>query len=118
MHLDAKSTLNQLDSHMRMLLFQTIRELFFNIVKHADTSQAKVILEERDRRARITVRDEGKGFDVATVMSDSRTAHGLLVMQDRLGLMGCSLEITSEPGKGTQIVIEAPSREASTSPTS
>jgi two-component system CheB/CheR fusion protein len=106
--LDAKDNLSQLDSRMRMLLFQTIRELLFNIVKHAGTSQAKITLERNDQGGRITISDGGKGFDVKKVMSDSRTAHGLLVIQDRLGLMGCSLEITSEPGKGSQIVIQTP----------
>ena len=112
--LDAKDNLNQLDGHMRMLLFQTIRELFFNTVKHSGTSQTKVSLEQYDQRARVTISDDGKGFDVDAVMSDSKTAHGLLVIQDRLSLMGCSLEITSEPGNGTLIVIQAP-MEASSS---
>ena len=106
--IDAKNTLAGLDGHMRMLLFQTIRELFFNTVKHAGTSQVSVILEQNDQRARLTISDEGKGFDVAAVMSDPKSAHGLLVIQDRLSLMGCSMEINSEPGKGTQIIIEAP----------
>jgi two-component system NarL family sensor kinase len=106
--IDAKDSLNQLDNHMRMLLFQTIRELLFNIVKHAGTSQAKITLERSDQLGRVTISDAGKGFDVTTVMNDSKTAHGLLVVQDRLSLMGCSLDITSEPGKGTRIVIEAP----------
>jgi len=106
--IDAKDSLSQLDNHMRILLFQTIRELLFNVVKHAGTSQAKITLEENDQRARITISDAGRGFDVTTVMNDSKTAHGLLVVQDRLSLMGCSMDITSEPGKGTQVVIEAP----------
>jgi PAS domain S-box-containing protein len=106
--IDAKDSLNQLDNHMRMLLFQTIRELLFNVVKHAGTSQAKITLEQNDQRTRIAISDEGRGFDVATVMNDSKAAHGLLVIQDRLSLMGCSMEINSEPGKGTHVVIEAP----------
>jgi PAS domain S-box-containing protein len=105
---DAKDSLSQLDNHMRMLLFQTIRELLFNVVKHAGTSQAAISLERNDQRGRITISDRGKGFDVTTVMNDSKTAHGLLVVQDRLSLMGCSLDIASEPGRGTQIIIEAP----------
>lgn len=106
--IDAKDNLSQLDNHMRMLLFQTIRELLFNIVKHAGTSHAKITLEKNDQRGRITISDAGRGFDVTKVMNDSKTAHGLLVVQDRLSLMGCSLDITSEPGKGTQVVIETP----------
>jgi len=89
-------------------MFQTIRELLFNVVKHAGTSQAKITLEQNDQRAHITISDAGRGFDVTTVMNDSKIAHGLLVIQDRLSLMGCSMDITSEPGKGTQVIIQAP----------
>ena len=107
-NLDTKDSLNQLDGQMRMLLFQTIRELFFNVVKHAGTTTVRISLEKIDQHGRITISDAGRGFEVAAVMNDSKTAHGLLVVQDRLSLMGCTIEITSEPGKGTQIIIETP----------
>jgi PAS domain S-box-containing protein len=106
--LDAKDNLNILDNQMRLMLFQTIRELLFNIVKHADTSQATITLEQVNERARITISDTGKGFDIGAVMNDPKAAHGLLVVQDRLSLLGCSIDMTSEPGKGTRVVIEAP----------
>jgi PAS domain S-box-containing protein len=106
--IQAKDNLINLDSHMRMLLFQTIRELFFNVVKHAGTLHVTITLEQANQRARITISDGGKGFDVRAVMGDPQAVHGLLVVQDRLGLMGCSMEVTSEPDQGTQIVIEAP----------
>ena len=106
--LDAKDNLQVLDTQMRLMLFQTIRELLFNIVKHADTSDAAITLEKTNDKASITISDSGKGFDAGTVMSDSKTAHGLLVVQDRLALLGCSMNVKSEPGKGTQVVIEAP----------
>jgi PAS domain S-box-containing protein len=106
--METKDNLSNLDNHMRMLLFQTIRELFFNVVKHAGTSRVTIRLEQVDEHARVTISDTGNGFDVATVMNDSKAAHGLLVIQDRLGLMGCGVDIASQPGQGTQIVIEAP----------
>ena len=106
--LDARENLQALDSEMRLTLFQSIRELLFNIVKHAGTSDAAIILEETNEKARITISDSGKGFDVGAVMNDSKTAHGLLVVQDRLNLLGCTMEISSEPGMGTRVVIEAP----------
>lgn len=106
--LEAKDNLNSLDNQMRLLLFQTIRELLFNIVKHAGTSQATVTLEQIDRKALITISDAGKGFEVGAVMNDPKAAHGLLVVQDRLSLLGGSMEMTSEPGQGTRVVIEAP----------
>jgi len=105
---DAQEDLHQSDHQMRLLLFQTVRELLFNIVKHAGASAATVALEQIDGKARITVSDTGKGFDVGTVMNDPKSAHGLLIIQDRLSLMRCNMEIVSEPGHGTRVVIEAP----------
>lgn len=106
--LDAKENLSYLDHHVRMLLFQSIRELLFNVVKHADVLEAKVTLEQWDGRARITVSDAGKGFDAETVLKDVKTAHGLLVVQDRLNLLGCDIEVASKPGAGTRITITLP----------
>ena len=96
-----------IDTNIRVLLFQTVREILFNIVKHADTSQAEVILERVNDRAHITVRDAGKGFDAEGVLNDANS-HGLLVIQDRLALVGGSMTVTSQPGAGTQVVIEVP----------
>lgn len=106
--LEARDQLNVPDNQIRLLLFQTVRELLFNIVKHAGTSQARVTLEQVNELARITVSDSGKGFDVGAVMNDPKAAHGLLIVQDRLNLLGCSMEMASEPGNGTHVVIEAP----------
>ena len=106
--LEAKEDFTELDSHIRMLLFQTIRELLFNVVKHAGVSEAKVTLERSQGHPRITVSDDGKGFDTAQVLGNPQLAHGLLIIQDRLNLLGCQMDLDSMPGKGTQIVIELP----------
>jgi PAS domain S-box-containing protein len=111
--IDAKDTLSHLDHHLRMLLFQSIRELLFNVVKHAGVLEATVTLEEVDGRDRITIRDAGKGFDAEAVMQDVTTAHGLLIVQDRLSLLGCQMEVISKPGAGTRILIELPKERTS-----
>jgi PAS domain S-box-containing protein len=107
-NLDIKEKLDHLDNHLRMLLFQSIRELLFNVVKHAGVPQAQVTLEQRNGHPWITVSDDGKGFDTAEVLSNPRAAHGLLLIQDRLNLLGCRMALVSKPGKGTRIVIELP----------
>lgn len=106
--LEAKENFEQMNHNMRMLLFQSIRELLFNVVKHANVSEAKVSLEQANGRGIITVSDHGKGFDADSVMKDVKTSHGLLVVQDRLNLLGCDMEVFSSPGKGTRIVIGLP----------
>lgn len=107
-NLEAKSTVDQVDHHMRMLLFQSIRELLFNVVKHAGVSEAKITLEEIQGRPSISVSDHGKGFDARAIMGNRQAAHGLLIIQDRLNLLGCQMELVSNPGKGTRIKIELP----------
>jgi PAS domain S-box-containing protein len=111
--LDAKDSLNHLDGHMRMLLFQSIRELLFNVVKHADVLQAKVTLEQKEEHAHITISDDGKGFDTEAVLKDPHAAHGLLIIQERLNILGCNLKMTSKLGEGTYAVIEVPNERMS-----
>ena len=111
LHIDlqAKANLDNLSQNMRILLFQSLRELLFNVVKHAGILEATVTLEHVDGRDRITVGDHGKGFDVEAVMKDPQAAHGLLIIHDRLNLLGCHMEIKSKLDHGTQIMIEIPS---------
>jgi two-component system CheB/CheR fusion protein len=96
---------------VRTSVFQSVRELLFNVVKHAGTLKATVSFVKIDGKMRITVSDEGKGFD--TKVLDRQISHGLRKMRDRLFLVGCTLEIESSPNQGTHITIEAPIAEAS-----
>lgn len=111
--LDAKEELNQLDNHMRMLLFQSIRELLFNVVKHAGVSQAKVTLAQVNGHSCVTVSDDGKGFDSEAVLGNPQAAHGLLIIQERIKLLGCHMNLVSKPGEGTHITIELPAERKS-----
>lgn len=106
--IDAKENFNDLEEHMRVLLFRAVRELLFNIVKHAGTSRAVVRLEQGEGCVRVMVSDTGTGFDVERVLNDRKLAHGLLIINDRLTLMGGSMEVTSKAGEGTRVKIEMP----------
>jgi two-component system, NarL family, sensor kinase len=97
-----------MEEHIRVLLFQAVRELLFNIVKHAGSLDATVRLVRENDKGRIIVSDPGKGFDAETVMKNPQLAHGLLIIKDRLGLMGCNMQIHSQPGDGTRVEIEVP----------
>jgi PAS domain S-box-containing protein len=97
-----------MEEHMRVLLFQAIRELLFNIVKHSGSLEATVRLTRENGSGRILVNDPGRGFDAETVIKNTQLAHGLLIIKDRLGLMGCDMQIYSKPGDGTRVVIEVP----------
>ena len=94
---------------VRTIVFQAVRELLFNVVKHSGTLKANVALEQQDDHVSIIVSDDGKGFDSKDM--GQRAAHGLGKMRDRLLLVGCTLRIESEPEKGTRITIDAPTVE-------
>ena len=98
----------QLEEHMRVLLFQAVRELLFNVVKHSGVLQAMVRLTQENGSGWVMVSDPGKGFDAPTMIKDPHSAHGLLIIKDRLGLMGCDMEVYSQPGGGTRVMIEIP----------
>ena len=96
------------DENLNVVLLQAVRELLFNVVKHAETLQATVTFEQVDGQMRVMVSDEGKGFDPDAVISDSGIAHGLLNIRQHLELMGCQMEIRSSPGNGTHVIIHGP----------
>ena len=96
------------DEDMRVLLFQTIRELLFNVVKHAGVDQATVTLTAEAGNCMIQIRDAGQGFDVAAAEAKPERGFGLFSVRERLKLFGGGMEIQSAPGQGTQITIYAP----------
>jgi len=93
-----------------VLLFQIVRELLFNVVKHAETDHATVDLLEVDGLLRVQVTDSGCGFDVGSVTtgSEHEEGFGLFTVRKRLELLGGGLEVASVLGEGTQVVVFAP----------
>jgi signal transduction histidine kinase len=106
--IQSSGTPAQVDEKVRVLVFYALRELLFNIVKHAGTLEAAIQFEHEDSRLLVVVRDQGAGFDSAVVMNDPKISHGLMIIRHRLNLLGCSMEVRSQPGKGTEVIIEVP----------
>lgn len=93
------------DEKTRALILQIMRELLFNIVKHAGTDRALIRAEESaDDDLMVEIIDEGCGFDVDTQIKNIH-GFGLFSIRERLNLLGGDLAIESVPGKGTQMTI-------------
>jgi PAS domain S-box-containing protein len=101
-----------LDQEVLVLLFQSVRELLFNVVKHARTDEAAVTLERVRGTVRITVSDSGVGFDASgrTVIPSPQGGFGLFSIRERIDLLGGRLELKSSPGSGAAAVLTAPLR--------
>lgn len=92
------------------LIFESVRELLFNVVKHAETSEATVSILRAGREVRVTVSDAGAGFDPgpqATSPSENG-GFGLFSIRERVRLLGGTTEIESAPGRGTRARLIVP----------
>lgn len=93
--------------YLQTALFRLAQEAITNIRKHAGVSTAQIVLSESEELVKILIKDEGSGFDKARELN--RTAsYGIVGMRERVDLLGGSIEILSEPGAGTQIIIGIP----------
>jgi PAS domain S-box-containing protein len=103
---------NPEESDVRILLFEAVRELLFNAVKHAHVDRVDVNLALGPGDAiYIQVSDEGVGFDPTTTLhheNQSELGLGLFSIQERLALHGGHLDIKSAPGKGSRFVLTLP----------
>ena len=104
-HVQVVNDLPTLEDDLLILFFQIVRELLFNVVKHAGVAEAVVTISETDNQLRIEVSDQGKGFDVDATWTESGDGTGLWRNQKRLELIGGQMEIESSSSRGTHIVI-------------
>jgi signal transduction histidine kinase len=88
-------------------VFRIAQEGLHNALKHAAADHLEVRLDEGDERLRLTVRDDGVGFEPEAAAHRSRRL-GLTSMEERARALGGSLAIDSEPGAGTTIDLEVP----------
>ncbi len=92
-----------------VLLFQAVRDLLINVTKHSQARNAIVSIRRDGNNIRIKVEDDGVGFDISKLDSYLRTgSFGLFSIRERLNHIRGYLNIESESGKGTRVIIVAP----------
>lgn len=94
-----------------ILLFQSLRELLFNVIKHAQTDRALVIVDTLPTgELRASVHDSGVGFDPAAVAGRDSSAprFGLFSVSERMQAMGGRIELESSPNRGTRVSMILP----------
>jgi PAS domain S-box-containing protein len=96
---------------VRVLVFQVVRELLFNVVKHAGVDRAELLLRRHEPgELTIVVSDKGKGFEPGLAHHPEKTTggFGLFSICERLQWIGGRCEIVSAPGRGTEVSVFAP----------
>jgi signal transduction histidine kinase len=95
------------DLASRRNLFLAVKEALNNTVRHAAATEVKLGIHWRDEKVVVTVEDNGRGFDSASVSAER---NGLSNMAQRTTEMGGSCRVTSKPGGGCRIEFAAPLR--------
>ena len=91
-----------------VLLFHSIRELLFNVLKHGKINQAFVTMRYVQNVLSIIVSDHGCGFDVSRLSDDRSDRFGLLSIRERMTALGGSFDLQSMPGEGTVASLHLP----------
>lgn len=110
---EADENANPEAEEVRILLFQAVRELLFNVVKHANIKRAQLSLTQPDPdNLQIVIRDGGTGFDPhhSRKLRQHGSGFGLLSIQERISWMGGHMTIDSAPGRGARVTLLAPTR--------
>ncbi len=99
-----------LEKTINILIFNVVRELFNNIVKHAKAHNVKISIQNDDTSIQVCIEDDGIGFKPEEVNSPMRdnNSFGLFSIKERLSYVGGHIEIQSKPSQGTRIAIKMP----------
>jgi len=95
---------------LNILLFQAVRELLFNIVKHAGIKDAQIRVSQHDGHLEVAVSDCGAGFDPQRLAMGNHSCggFGLFSIRERLACLGGRMEIISQPQQGSCITLRLP----------
>lgn len=104
--LSITGTERRLESYLEVMIFRAIQELLTNAIRHSQATQVKVQVDMTENNVRITVDDNGKGFDVETL--DEKSNLGLKVIRDRVEMLGGYMEVDSVSGQGTRVTFQLP----------
>lgn len=102
-------TERRLPAEVELVLFRIVQEALRNTWKHARATSTEIKVEFAEGKTNVTVTDNGIGFDVRQAIDDPRQGKlGLAGMRERAKLLGGTLAVRSELGKGTTLTAELP----------
>jgi PAS domain S-box-containing protein len=102
-----------LSKNAQFMLYRILQEALTNIGKHSRAKNASVVIRQENGRLRVSVDDDGRGFD-AGAMDAKRAAEkgmGLATMKERARMLGGTLDISGRAGLGTRITLVIPAGE-------
>lgn len=92
-------------------LLRVVQEALSNSRKHGAAETVRVAVNRNGSRARLTIADDGHGFDSSRLEGEGGSHFGLVFMRERMQQIGGSVEVVSKPGAGTMLTLDVPIRD-------
>lgn len=89
-------------------MYRILQETLTNVARHADATRIRITLTRSLSTLELVVSDDGSGFDVRSVTGAALAGLGLRGMDERVTLLGGTLHIVSQPGRGTEVHASLP----------
>lgn len=105
--LNVTGTEQRLEPYQEVMIFRAIQELLGNAVRHSQGTLIKVQIDSSDAEVRVTVDDNGKGFDADQAMTKGL---GLKLIHDRVEMLNGEMEVDSVLGQGTRVSFRIPAK--------
>ncbi|HSQ40038.1 MAG TPA: sensor histidine kinase, partial [Anaerolineales bacterium] len=102
---DLRADVTRLSPQAEIGLFRIAQEALNNVAKYAQTSQAEIELSDNGDFMRMTISDDGVGFDPPGILAEP-SHWGLAIMRERARALGATIEIQSAPNAGTKIILQ------------
>jgi signal transduction histidine kinase len=107
--LEASAQIDQSATKARTVLYRIAQEGLTNVARHAKASHVEVRIEGLDDIIRMTIRDNGQGFQtIGKAGSKKKNRLGLIGMRERAEMVGGSFQVDSAPGQPTTVRVEIP----------
>jgi signal transduction histidine kinase len=97
-----------MNDEIRVILFQTVRELLANVVKHASAKNIRIFIAREDTNLQVKIEDDGLGMGISADAANGPLGFGFFSIGERLKYLGGDLEVVSEPGWGTRVTLQVP----------
>ena len=97
-----------MNDEIRVILFQTVRELLVNVAKHAGAKHILVFIAREEAALQVKIEDDGLGMGISADAANGPSGFGFFSIGERLKYLGGHLEVVSEPGWGTRVTVQVP----------
>ncbi|QGZ37928.1 two-component system sensor histidine kinase UhpB [Pseudoduganella flava] len=109
--IDEDTAASTLDDERSIMLFRVAQEALTNVVRHAGASRVQLCVRRTGNVLEMTVDDDGKGIGATDGIDGTRDAWGILGMQERSRRFGGDVTVSSQPGRGTRLLLRVPLEE-------